>query len=170
LAFSLAAFLLGLALPRSADRIDVHFAPSGEKRVLEDRLAAEIRAATEDIRVAMFHFTSERLVQALVDRRKAGVPVSILLDSAQADDAFVDRLRRGGLDVRRVTPREEGARFHHKFCVLDGKIVATGSYNWTVLGDQANHENVVLVRHEGAARAFRSEFDRIWQDPALSRP
>ena len=167
-----AAFLALLAVaaaPRE-HRLEVLFAPTGEKHALQERLAAEVRSAERDVRLAMYHFTSDRLLQALAERRRAGLSVSVLLDAAQADDDWVARLRAAKLEVRRATPRDENARFHHKFCVLDGRVVVTGSYNWTVLADAANHENVVILRHEGAARAYRDEFDRIWQDKALSRP
>lgn len=164
--------LLALAFsrPPSDDRLDVLFAPSGEKRLLEERLGDEIRSARRDIRVAMFHFTSERLLRALAERRRDGVDVRVLVDASQADDEFLGRLRRAGLQVRRVVPQDDRARFHHKFAVFDGKTAATGSYNWTVLADVASFENLVLLRHPAAAGAFRDEFDRIWQDQALSRP
>ena len=118
----------------------------------------------------MFHFTSDRLLQALAERRRAGVAVRVLLDRAQSDDDFVRRLLAEGLEVRRVTPRAEEARFHQKYAVLDARLVVTGSYNWTVLGDIANHENVVLLRHEPAARAFQENFEKTWQDKELSQP
>ncbi len=161
---------LALLLPAPGEPVSVSFAPTGEKRALEAVLAAELRRASRSVDVAMFHFTSDRLVQALGDRRRAGLAVRVLLDRAQADDDFVRRLRTEGLDVRLVAPRVEEARFHHKFAVLDAKIVATGSYNWTVQGDIGNHENLVILRDEPAARAFQDEFDRIWQDKDLSRP
>ncbi len=161
---------LAVAVAKREDRIEVLFAPTGEKHALQERLAAEIRSAGRDVRVAMFHFTSDRLLHALAERRRAGLNVLVLLDAAQADDDLVARLRAAKVDVRRATPRDENARFHHKFCVLDGRVVVTGSYNWTVLADTANHENVVILRNEGAAREYRDEFDRIWQDKALSRP
>ncbi len=167
-AFALLA--LFLALPRQDDRVEVLFAPTGEKRMLEERIAGEIRNAEREVRVAMFHFTSDRLIRALAARRRAGIEVRLLLDAAQTDPGLLERLRAADLDVRLVTPRTEKARFHHKFCVLDAKVVVTGSYNWTILGDVANHENVILVRQERAAAAYRDEFDRIWKDKDLSRP
>lgn len=167
LAFAALALLAG---SRRDDRIDVLFAPSGEKRLLEERIAAEIRGAERDIRVAMFHLTSDRLIQALAARRRAGVDVRVLLDASQAEGGLLERLAAAKIDVRRVTPRAEGARFHHKFCVLDAKVVVTGSYNWTILGDVSNHENVMVVHHEGTARAYRDEFERLWEDKDLSRP
>lgn len=117
----------------------------------------------------MFHFTSRRLVAALAARARDGVSVRVLLDSGQADPDLVTALRRGGAVVRLVTAGER-ARFHHKYAVLDGRIVVTGSYNWTVMGDIANHENLVVLRHRGAARAFEENFDRTWNDGALSHP
>jgi phosphatidylserine/phosphatidylglycerophosphate/cardiolipin synthase-like enzyme len=75
------------------------------------------------------------------------------------------------MEVRRVTPRgDERARFHHKYAVLDGKGVVTGSYNWTVGADMSNHDNIVLLRDAGAARAFREDFERTWNDRELSHP
>jgi len=156
--------------PSDDDAVRVLFAPSGERRALEAAIGAELRGATRSIDVAMFHFTSERLVQALAERRRAGVPVRVLLDRVQSDDDFVRRLRAEGLEVRRVTPRGEEARFHQKYAVLDARLVVTGSYNWTVQGDIANHENVVLLRHEPAARSFQENFEKTWQDKELSQP
>ncbi|RPH47850.1 MAG: hypothetical protein EHM91_05160, partial [Planctomycetota bacterium] len=150
---ALLACLPFLATPQD-DPVVAHFAPTGERRALESAIRAEIRSAVRSIDVAVFHFTSERLVQALAERRRAGVAVRVLLDRRQVDPDFVRRLRAEGLDVRRVSPRNEEARFHHKYAVLDAKIVVTGSYNWTVMGDIANHENVVVLRHAPAARSF----------------
>lgn len=119
----------------------------------------------------MFHMTSERLAQALAGRRRAGVAVRVLLDAAQAEEAWLGRLRDLGLEVRRVTPRgDERTRFHHKYAVIDDGLVATGSYNWTVGGDRFNHENVVLLWEESVARAFREDFERVWHDAELARP
>ncbi len=121
------------------------------------------------IDVAMFHFTSERLARALAERRRAGVAVRLLLDASQADADFVRRLRAEGLDVRLASP-PDGARFHHKFAVLDEGRVITGSYNWTYRADAANHENLLLLRDVRSAAAYRAEFERRWNDPDLSRP
>ncbi len=167
-----AALLLLVCLPASQEpTVEVLFAPTGDRRLLQTRLAAEVRAARTSVRVAVFHFTSDRLVAALADRRRAGLAVRVLLDARQADPAFVARLRAAGVDVRRVTPRgDEQTRFHHKYCVLDDRIAITGSYNWTVQGDLSNHENVVLLRDAAAARAFAQDFDRTWEDRDLSRP
>jgi cardiolipin hydrolase len=140
-----------------AQDVDVHFSPG-----LQDRIAAELRGASTSVDVAMFHFTSERLARALAARRRDGLRVRVLLDAGQADPAFVRRLREDGLDVRLAAPPVEGARFHHKFAVLDERRVITGSYNWTFRADAAGHENIVLLRDAATAGRFHAEFERLW--------
>jgi mitochondrial cardiolipin hydrolase len=145
--------------------VDVRFSPG-----LQDRISAELREARKTVDVAMFHFTSERLARALAERSRAGLRVRVLLDASQADPDFVRRLKAGGIDVRLATPKEEGARFHHKFAVLDDGLAITGSYNWTYRGDAASHENLVILRDARSAGRFQAEFERLWTDPELSRP
>jgi phosphatidylserine/phosphatidylglycerophosphate/cardiolipin synthase-like enzyme len=151
------------------DAVEVRFAPTGDKLALQAAVAAEIGRAREEVRVAMYHFTSERLAAALGERRRAGATVRLLLDAAQSDPEFVRGLRAAGLEVRLVKPRGEEARFHHKFCVLDGRTVVTGSYNWTYRGDAANHENLVTLRDARAAAEFSREFDAIWNDREIAK-
>ena len=38
------------------------------------------------------------------------------------------------------------------------------------MGDIANHENVVVLRHPPAARSFLDDFEKTWQDKELSQP
>lgn len=149
-------FLAALLL---AQEVDVRFAPG-----LQDRIAAELREARKTVDVAMFHFTSERLARALAARRRDGVRVRVLMDAGQADPAFVRRLRGDGLDVRLAAPKEEGARFHHKFAVLDEGRVITGSYNWTYRADVASAENLVILRDVAAAAVYHAEFERLWAE------
>jgi phosphatidylserine/phosphatidylglycerophosphate/cardiolipin synthase-like enzyme len=35
---------------------------------------------------------------------------------------------------------------HDKVMILDGKIVITGSYNWTVAAEKSNSENLLVIR------------------------
>ncbi len=139
--------------------VDVHFSPG-----LQDRIAAELRDTRKTVDVAMFHFTSERLARTLAARRRDGLRVRVLLDASQADPAFVRRLREDGLDVRLAAPKEEGARFHHKFAVLDEGRVITGSYNWTFRADAASDENLVILRDAPTAAKFHVEFERLWSE------
>ena len=55
---------------------------------------------------------------------------------------------------------------HHKFCILDGRDVLTGSYNWTHRAAHHNEENLVLTTGDPElARHFLREFARLTGQP-----
>jgi phosphatidylserine/phosphatidylglycerophosphate/cardiolipin synthase-like enzyme len=69
------------------------------------------------------------------------------------------RLQQAGLDVR--LDNSEGT-LHHKLLLIDGRIIATGSYNFTRSAEQANDENVVIFDDPGAAALLQAEFKRLY--------
>jgi phosphatidylserine/phosphatidylglycerophosphate/cardiolipin synthase-like enzyme len=156
----------------------VKFAPSGDARELQGWIADEIKKADKEILVAMYHFTSLRLADALVAAKKRGLTVRVLADAEQyksdRSKEVWEKLKAAGVEVRRVNPKkgddDEVPHFHHKFCVLDGRAVFTGSYNWTVQGDRTNHENLVLISEAETAKSFRKTFEATWSDTSITQP
>lgn len=53
---------------------------------------------------------------------------------------------------------------HHKFAIVDRKVLITGSLNWTTQAIQNNRENVLIVEDEEYVRLFLEEFERIWEE------
>jgi phosphatidylserine/phosphatidylglycerophosphate/cardiolipin synthase-like enzyme len=51
---------------------------------------------------------------------------------------------------------------HHKFMVVDGGIVVTGSYNWSHAAEERNDENLIVILNPDIATLYEAEFDRIW--------
>jgi phosphatidylserine/phosphatidylglycerophosphate/cardiolipin synthase-like enzyme len=169
--------LLLLLVPRP-DAVSVRFAPTGDERGLQKWIASELKSADKEIRVAVYTFTSMALADALGDARKRGVTVRVLVDANQhaleSSKEVWARLKKDGVDVRRVALKadkdEDTPRFHHKYCVIDGRAVFTGSYNWTFHADRKNHENLVLIADAETAKAFSKAFDTVWSDTSLSQP
>lgn len=53
--------------------------------------------------------------------------------------------------------------FHHKFCVVDGRTLLNGSFNWTAQAASGNQESLVLFRAAPElAASFAAQFDRMW--------
>jgi cardiolipin hydrolase len=52
---------------------------------------------------------------------------------------------------------------HHKFMVIDGYIVVTGSYNWSSAAEDRNDENIVVILGRDVVQRFVQEFERVWQ-------
>lgn len=84
----------------------------------------------------------------------------------------VDRRASSGApvpeDAARITfgPRGKSGRMHHKFLVLDGERVLTGSWNF---GTAASHDALLQIEGEDAAAAFIQEFLYL-EDAAVREP
>lgn len=149
----------------------VYFAPSGEDRRIHQALEELLESSKREVVLAIYQFTSPELGK-LVNKVAKKVKVRILIDEEQTQGKYSqDQYLKGdGIELKYVRLPGYGAdreKFHHKFCVIDGETVATGSYNWTVLADEKNYENLLVLRDPRVAQEYLAEFERVWKDENL---
>jgi phosphatidylserine/phosphatidylglycerophosphate/cardiolipin synthase-like enzyme len=127
----------------------------------DDLLTGLIRGFKDRIYVAIYSFTSDRLAEALIEARRRGVDVRVVMERREANGTGSEypRLRGAGVEVRLDA---NPGLMHHKFMVIDGEIVVTGSYNWSAAAEEKNDENLVVIRDREVAGAYEREFERIW--------
>ncbi len=164
--FHLALFPLG---GWAGMAVQACFSPLGR---CSSHIVREIGQAKREILVAVYAFTSGDLAWALVKARQRGVKVQVVLDlkfDAGSKSSKGSFLEQRGLPVRRIsglnTPKQKRRTglMHQKFAVIDGRVVLTGSYNWTVSANRFNDENLLLFRDAGPlAEEYRKEFFRLW--------
>jgi len=53
---------------------------------------------------------------------------------------------------------------HHKFMLVDDKILVNGSYNWTRSAAKYNQENLIVTADPELIRLFLKEFDKLWRE------
>lgn len=129
--------------------------------VIENLLAS----AQVSIDAALHRFNSQRLARALLDAHRRDVRIRLLTDRSKFGDSAATQklLSNCGFPVRVTHGRDgESSKMHHKFAVLDGRLVITGSYNWTFASEEQNHENVVLLRDAKLVETYRHEFEALW--------
>lgn len=133
-----------------------------------------IREAKETIRVMMFemgyyeehpHTPSNLLVRELIEAKKRGVKVEVILEVRDDQDRTTKRNRRtakmlseGGVDVI-FDPLSRTT--HAKLMIVDGKLTLVGSTNWTYYALTNNHEVSLLVRSKEVAREMIEYFNRV---------
>lgn len=169
-ALVLATALLCAAQPTAARdlRADtvvvVGFSPASADTSAEEIVLQTIALARERIRVAMFTFSSRRIAAALVDAHARGVDVAVVVDpnNSRGPRTALASVRDGGIAAR---GNGHYANMHHKFMVVDGRHLQTGSYNYTYSAATKNAENVILLRDApAAAAAFEREWQRLWDE------
>lgn len=131
----------------------------------EGMIIAAINAATRQILVQAFSFTSRNLAHALIAAKRRGVDVRLTADREQtfsSEASRVPELAAAGIPVA-LEVRYQNA--HNKVMVIDADLpdsaVITGSYNWTYAAQKHNAENVLILRRNPeVARAYAANWHR----------
>jgi len=155
-----AVIILSLAgLPVHADTT-VKFSPQGG---IGQKLVRMYRGAKSDIRVAMYSLTVKGQANALIAAHKRGVNVQVILDTnlGRQKTSMGKVLAVAGIPVRHVGP--SGGSMHHKFIIVDGKLLATGSYNISNDAEDHSNEAMLFITDKKVIDSFAVEFDRLWQ-------
>lgn len=148
----------------------VLFSPEGG---ISKELTRLIKAARSEISVAAYAFSSKYLGNALVAAQKRGVRIRLILDKDNADQAYsIDEwLIQQGIDTRFI--QVKSGCMHHKFMLLDNKMIMIGSYNFTNESEFRNYEAALFTNSKPLIKTFAVEFERLWtlaSGPSLPAP
>jgi phosphatidylserine/phosphatidylglycerophosphate/cardiolipin synthase-like enzyme len=127
------------------------------------RLQALLSGARNTIHFLAFSFTSDPLGDAILDRVKAGVAASGVMEESQVrsnSGGEFERFRAGEVDVR---PDANPRNMHHKLLMIDGRFVVTGSYNYSHFAETRNDENLIIIDSPEIAALYEAEFQRLFE-------
>lgn len=156
------ATLLGLpCLGHAEPSVQVGFSPEGSARTL---VLETIRSAEKSIQMLAYAFQAPDIAQALVDAKKRGVEVRVVIDKkrnlSKTSRAAMDLVTRGGVELR----TNDHFHIHHdKTIIVDGSTVETGSFNYAPSAETLNSENVVVIKGmPDVARKYVEHWQSRW--------
>jgi len=133
-----------------------------------------IQEAKTSIQVMMFEMgfydrypntPSNLLIKELIDAKKRGVKVEVILEVKEGRDRTTERnrttgkiLSNGGVEV---TYDPLFKTTHAKWMAVDGSLVLLGSTNWTYYALTNNNEVSVLIRSKELAKELINYFNRV---------
>ncbi|XP_046736322.1 mitochondrial cardiolipin hydrolase [Diprion similis] len=127
------------------------------------KLCAYLESAQQNLDVCMYLFSCEDLAAAIAKVFYRGVVVRIIVDGGMAENTACDRriraFRKTGIRVRM---KKSEYLMHHKFAIIDKKLILTGSTNWTMQAMHGNWDNVIVSNQLALVKPFIAEFDRMW--------
>jgi mitochondrial cardiolipin hydrolase len=138
---------------------EAHFSPGENcRRQLLDLLVS----ARESIDISVFTISDDRLSDAILVAHKRGVKVRLITDNDKARDQGSDvfYMMDLGLPVRMDASEYH---MHHKFAVIDKKILVNGSFNWTRSATDYNQENILVTDEPKLVTAYLHEFEDLWK-------
>lgn len=131
---------------------------------IRNEILNQISSAKEDINIAMAWFTNQDLLDALNSKLKENVMVNLIIldDEINRNDIygldFVSFINNGG---NFYLSSISGKFLHHKFCIIDSKIIITGSYNWTNYAEYRNDENIIISDDQYVVLLYKEYFQKI---------
>ena len=181
--------LLFLARPLHAQStiapdIRVFFSPHGG---CTEAVMDAIREARKSVLVEAYAFTSRQIGEALIDAKRRGVHVEVLLDKSQAEvrESDADMIAKGGIPLftmegEEIRASHRAGRFtshaprghlakeprhgiaHNKVMIIDEAKVITGSFNFTRSAEEYNFENLLVISNDPPlANAYTAMWKRL---------
>jgi phosphatidylserine/phosphatidylglycerophosphate/cardiolipin synthase-like enzyme len=153
-------------LERNIDYLE--FAPKHTFEELEKHLIIEIQKAKHSIFAAVAWFTNSNIMNALKERANEGIDVILLVDKGQppGNTRTYEFIKKCGVLPFYVYPclslgTYMGSTYqntmHHKFCIIDNKVVVYGTYNWTTKAEY-NDEDLTIDDNKKSVDDFTNRF------------
>lgn len=101
----------------------------------------------------------QTLIDAVVGQMKKGRDVRIILSEYEATGQWLEKLQEAGLEMAMIRIQNG---VHNKGFLVDSKIVALGSQNWSGDGVLRNRDASLIIYHQGAAQYFEGIFIHDW--------
>lgn len=151
--------------------VEIHFARTGS---IAEAIELLLWETTASLDAALYRLNSPRLAGALKDAAERGVRVRLVLDRAKykkmKSQITRELLSQAHIRLRLISGRSgRGAKMHHKFAVLDGHTVVTGSYNWTPESEELNYDNLLVLRGRELVKPYAGEFEALWTAAGKSK-
>lgn len=143
-----------VTLSLKSPRVEVFFSPKGG---CADTLIAAIAKAKKRLRVLVYEFNHKGIGAALVAAHKRGVDVGLIADHRANQDRLSQciPLAAAGATVLLDTTHRI---MHNKVLVVDGRVVWTGSFNFTWQAEKYA-ENLLGIRSTKLAQAYLDNWD-----------
>jgi phosphatidylserine/phosphatidylglycerophosphate/cardiolipin synthase-like enzyme len=153
---------------RSEGGIQVYFAPCApaDPFGIDDAFLGFLNSATRSIHGAFFEFELPAAAEVCIEKHKQGVDVRIVSDSNYKGRSAIQSCVAAGIPV--VFDNRD-AFMHDKFCVVDERLVWTGSTNVTENCMYRNDNNSLVLDSPKLAEDFSAEFDEMFDLHAFGK-
>ena len=132
---------------------------------IHKQIEIRLQEANSTIRLAVAWFTDPNLFNLICKKAAEGIEVELIIANHEINQEsqinFSELKRNGGNLYWIGTGYKYEALMHNKFCIIDNRVLITGSYNWTKKA-KSNHESITVIEEDdNLILDFNQEFDKI---------
>jgi len=174
--------------------VTVKFSPAPKKTeyaaTTNGLITAALSRSQASIDLALFVFSEQPIADVMNTRHRQGVTIRALIDPQFAFRDYSEALDMLGVTLpnRKCQPEANNAPWnppiasvgtpnlmpgdvlHHKFGLVDDRVVITGSHNWSVAANSQNDELLVVLQNPTIAAHYKREFERLYRSAQLGIP
>lgn len=135
-------------------KYDVCFTP-GEN--CTNLIVSAIDSAKKELLIQAYSFTSAPIAKAVVEAKKRGINVRVILDKSQFSEKYsaAKFLEHENIPVWND---HTVAIAHNKVMIIDDNIVITGSFNFTKAAQAKNAENLLIIYDKDFAEKYKNNW------------
>ncbi|MBP2653776.1 MAG: phospholipase D/transphosphatidylase [Firmicutes bacterium] len=158
--------LKGIHSVPATGSVDVAFSPAGG---ITEMITNTIAKANKSVYVQAYSFTSPEIIKALIDAKKRGIDVRIIVDKSNVSGLDKNSSRAKKLRnlysslINNAIPLKVDDAFqiaHSKIMIIDGIDVITGSFNFSYSAEHNNAENCLILHGN---KQLSDEYMKNWQ-------
>jgi competence ComEA-like helix-hairpin-helix protein len=174
-------------------KVTIHFSPTSPTKLWINSsnglINQTLETATKSVDMALFVFSEQRFANTLESEHEKNTKIRVLIEKSFAYRPYSEGLDMMGfaladkckyeldnkpwynpLTTVAVPDLPKGDLLHHKFGIIDNKIVITGSHNWSEAANFGNDETLLIIENPVIATHYNREFERLYQDSRAGLP
>jgi|CXWL01.1.fsa_nt_gi phosphatidylserine/phosphatidylglycerophosphate/cardiolipin synthase-like enzyme len=154
----------------SLNGVDLPARAFSDQTSIAGHLIQAIDAAHKSIDIAIHGLALREILEALLRAKNRGVKIRIVMNQTHIfpengrdkRTPEVQALIDQGFKMKMLRGSDQYGIMHNKFAVFDGKVLETGSFNWTRAADTLNWENAMFLAQKARIVAYQIYWDWMW--------
>jgi phosphatidylserine/phosphatidylglycerophosphate/cardiolipin synthase-like enzyme len=138
--------------------VEAYFSPYDN---VETVVVNRFNGAEEYVKCSLYGITNKKITETLIKKMSEGVSVMLCLDKIQSSGSSSKHkeLEDAGADI---VIKKSSVLEHNKFCVIDGKTVIMGSWNYSANAQKQDNSMVEITACGNIIGKFEDAFERIY--------
>lgn len=128
---------------------------------IEYHLIKHLSETKERVLIAVAWFTNLNISNTLIGLKDVDIDIIVDDNKINRESIAIKNLLNNSIKISFIKDLQKNYYLmHNKFCVIDNRIVLTGSYNWSKNAN-TNDENLALISDKDIATSYNMEFSKI---------
>lgn len=127
---------------------------------IESKIVSNLQNAKKNVKIAVAWFTNPTLFNLLENLIDNDIQIELILSDEKLNFTN-EKVNFQKLIDKNVTLKISTFPnlMHNKFCIIDKRILISGSYNWTLKAEKSNYENIIISTDEKLVDDFVNYFE-----------